>query len=409
MSETRYHDLERLACFPRDFSPSEFFLDYIRSFLPPIYFGTAQNLSRKYRVDFLEVWAWESSNLMKELSFKEELGEYGSYLGRESKPMVMGASVHLSEVYRSAFIRTLAWFHMIGGIPDDVYFGQTLRNTPIDLSLWDIGTNAPPKWWPVLSRPVASDQAGEETIQLLDWQKLRDLIVLETEGLGPHNSRLLSAEGTCLWADDIPPENLSVHFALVGFAYQCKGGKLPSADQVVDPLLWESCWMPYPKGAGVLSIFDPGSERVLIPGELEWDFLDLRVVPLVARIRSLARNSWQWFRGYHVPWGLSAFFGDARASLGHDDRSWFHSVEGNRVALGHDWRLGSLERDDDGVFPLHGQVLAVDWDWLSSLLEKDDLRFAHLLQVKAKVREYSYDQANEYSQTEFINLGRIVT
>jgi hypothetical protein len=409
MSEPGYSDLERFAGFPLDFSPNEFFLDYIKSPLPPIYFDTAQNLSHKYRVDFLGAWAWESSNLMKKLSVEEKLGEYAGYLGRRSEPMVMGASLRLSEVYRSAFIRTLAWFHTIGRIPDEAYFGQTLRNCPIDLSMWEIGTNPPPKWWPTLSRPVASGQTEDEAIQLLGWQELRDLTVLETEGLESLNSRLLSAEGTCLWSDDVPPEGLSVHFAMVAFAYHCKGPEMPSANEVARSVLWESCWYPYPKGAGVLSIFDPGSERVLIPGEPEWDFADLRVVPLAARIHSLARNTWQWFRGYHIPWSLSDFFGDVPGSLDHDDRSWFHSVDGKRVAVGQDWRLGPLERDDDSTYPLHGQVLEVDWDWLANLVEGAGLRLAHLLQVKARVRKYSYDRAKEYSQTDFINLGRIVT
>src|SRR2546430_12298078 len=97
--------LERLEQCPSSFAPSSFFMEYIRSFLPPIYMEEALNLSQRQGLNFVQVWAWESGNLMAESGLREELGQVERYLGRRHEPRPTGASVRLSEVYRSAFLR----------------------------------------------------------------------------------------------------------------------------------------------------------------------------------------------------------------------------------------------------------------------------------------------------------------
>jgi hypothetical protein len=84
---------------------------------------------------------------MNELNVQEEYGKAARFVHRLNDRVVPGASFHLSEIYRSAFLRALAWFHQLRKISEFDYAMYSARTCPVDLSCWEIKTKDVPEWW----------------------------------------------------------------------------------------------------------------------------------------------------------------------------------------------------------------------------------------------------------------------
>ena len=169
--------------------------------------------------------------------------------------------------------------------------------------------------------------------------------------LSPFQSKLLVVEGTCLGNDSRRFDDLSVRFSLAAFGYRILGTGIPPASLVSRFLLEESCWLTDPSESSLLGMFDPEIEVNLIPSDHYCHLGDLEVYSLASRFRTLTINTWQYFRGYDPPFGLSIHFSQMNCKLGHDNNSWFYMRENQRIAVGYDWRLGSMERQKRNSFP----------------------------------------------------------
>lgn len=407
MTRIVYIGLERLGQCPAGFAPSEFFMDYIRSFLPPIYMDVAQSLSQKQQLDFVQVWAWESSNLLAECGLREELGQVVQYFGRLHEPRPVGTSVRISEVYRSAFLRTLAWFRQLGKLEETDFWEETARACPVDLSLWQIQCVTPPFWWPRFNKPMGTSPPNMQVITLGDWEVLRQLHKTELDRIEGREFEILAAEGPCLWLDD--PAGTSLHFSLIGFAYRKSGSSMPDAKLVRKCLDQRATWLLYPQGESLLAALDPENIKNFIPGELGWRLTDLEVVSLAARFGPLSSNVWQWYRGYHAMWLPSAFFCDGDWKFGCDDVGWFLSRNDLKLVMCQDWRLGALEELDENSYAPHGQFLIVDSAELNQRLKEGELRLAHLLAVQVKTQKHSYEKAEEFEHVELLDVSSIIT
>jgi hypothetical protein len=397
------------ANLPVDYSPTEFFSDYISSLLPPIYLITAKRLESKHRVPFVASWAWESGNLIKDCGLSEELGEFGEYMGGPREPSMLGCSTRLSEVYRSAFIRTLAWFHFAGCVTDEEFIKHSMMTCPVDLSLWEINTAPPPEWWPRLDATTAGSQKDVNVVELSTWSPLRDLVTTNSGVLKGSKSRLLAVAGICLWKEDRKPENTEARFSLVAFAYKTLGPLLPSPEPVGACLLHSARWLVYPELQSRPCVLDTKSGIKFFAADEQWTFDDLTIYPLVFHFETLNSNFWQWFRGYNPPFGLSPHFARMKCIHGHDRECWYYTRNRRRVAIGRDWRLGPLERLSRQAFPLHGQFLEIESGLLDKFLTSQRLRLAYHLRVEIMTSKYRYDEPKEHSYDEFINLGRVIT
>ena len=85
-----------------------------------------------------------------------------------------------------------------------------------------------------------------------------------------------------------------------------------------------------------------------------------------------------------------------------------YESNGAPVATCYDWRLGTLERDENFAYLLHGQAVEARTDWLQKLVKDGNFRLAYALSTEVKVRERSYSEAKQYDHTELLNLGRLV-
>jgi hypothetical protein len=403
----RPYALERLERCPSSYTPSSFFMEYIRSFLPPIYMEEALNLSQRLGLNFVQVWAWESGNLMAESGLREELGQVERYLGRRHEPRPTGTSVRLSEVYRSAFLRTLAWFRELGKLEDTIFLEQSAHACPVDLSLWQVHPGSPPTWWPRFQKPRSNASSDMNIIGLGDWEALRALNKTELERVDNRRFELMAAEGPCLWAE--APSGTSVHFSFTGFGYRKTGPTTPDAGRVYNCLEQRAIWLEYPQDESVLAALDSENTKYFMPGETGWRVEGFEILPLVAKFRPLVTNLWQWYRGIRAMWLPSYLFCEGPWRFECDSKSCGLWRDRHKVAISQDWRLGALEEYDENSFSDHGQFVAIDSNELQQKLQQAGLRLGYLLSVEIKTQKYSYEKAEKVDHKELLEVGRIIT
>ncbi|MFZ0212091.1 MAG: hypothetical protein WAL55_05235 [Candidatus Acidiferrales bacterium] len=400
---TSYHDLNRFEGFPRDYSYPKSFPAFVGAFLAPIYFDSAMSLSQEYSIPFTQAWAWESYRLMNNLKVREEYGEAQRFAHQLHDWTIPGASFQLSEIYRSAFMRTLAWFYQLGKIPALDYVTHSLRICPVDLSLWELKTRDIPNWWP---KPLVSSEPESRTVSVVNMESIKDLTDVRTDTFGTRSGILLAAEGPLLAEQQ---SNVSAHFALVGFAYRVHGGNLPHAEEVAEAVQWQSNWYANPRGPSSLKVLQGAQSRELVCVEDHWATDDLEIVPVVSRFASTPINLWQWFRGADRPLGLSSFLHRSDIDLHLDEDALAYEHKGGKVATAYDWRLGTLEHHPEFEYTCHGQAVEAKADWLQAILTEDNLRLAYILRTKIKVREQTYSKAKVYVSTELLNLTKVIT
>jgi hypothetical protein len=400
-----YANIERMAGFPPQYTPSRFFSKYSSAFLPPVYRDIAHKLSSK-KVNFLNMWAWESENIRQELKFDERLGDIQHYDTREhSHP---GISYRMSEVYRSAFLRTLAWFHMAGDLSDNAFRELSTMTVPIDLSLWEISAQSAPKWWPRFTRSRPGPNDAENILQA-SWSEIRKLVDINVDEQGKSPRLILAAQGPLFEEELREDDNVSLNFRLMAFGYEVLGPE-PSRPQEIERLIFSSCGRPKPDSLHSLSVLDALRHNSMLYSAFSWrSETSLKVTALVSRLEPSPINTWQWFRSFGRPLSLSQFFGLPGSMVAINASSWSYCSQDKEVASFYDWRSGALEQHSRIMFPRHGNVAEADSDWLSERLDEAGLKLGYVLRIDLKLQKKSYDEVKDHSHTELIGVSRLIS
>jgi hypothetical protein len=391
----KYRDLEVLAECPSTFTPPLFFTRYRRAFLPPYFADIAEKISEETKINFTQLWGWECERLMKSLGIPEEIGDVSRYTGGSGrKGNLAGASSRVGEVFKSGFLRCVAWFHLQQLLSREEFVEYSMKVCPIDLSLWDIETGAPPDWWP------HSDPDAKEITTLAEWDQCSHLLELRVG-----KRQILAAEGAVVPAT----QGTRSYFSLLPFAYSIRG---PIGDVCnrIHRLLKQTMWMKYPLAEHLITVFDGPDIDQWIPLYHQKAMIGgVEVYPLVAGVRLLNINTWQYWRGMHPPFFPTLNLLVKDASVAHDAAGWFYESKGRRLFEGHDWRIGNLERISEGEYELTGQYALYDPAWLNDYLETTGLRLAHVLRVSVFQRNREYEDAKEFRDCRLLNLGSVVT
>jgi len=403
-----YVNIERMAGFPAQYSPSRFFSKYSRAYLPPIYAATADNLSLKGKVNFLNMWAWESENLLRELNIEEAVGDTVQYATHSREHSYPGISYRLSDVYRSAFLRTLAWFRIAGDLGEDTFRELSVMTVPVDLSLWDISAQSAPKWWPRFTQNQSAQNGNVESILQASWADIRALVDIRINDEGHCSRRILAAQGPLLSEELREENNVSLNFRLMGFAYKVVGREVPNSQEVAR-LISTSYRGPKQNSPHSLSVLDALRHDSIANSAYSWKSEDsLEVTALVSRLEPNPVYAWQWFRAYGRPLSLSPFFRLPGSNVVISDSTWSYVSRDRELARFYDWRNGALERESRVMYPRHGNVAEADSDWLSEKVAEQGLKLGYVLQIDLKLQKKSYEEAKDYSHTELIGVSRLI-
>ena len=171
--------------------------------------------------------------------------------------------------------------------------------------------------------------------------------------------------------------------------------------------LKQAAWIKYPKSEHPITIFDgPNLDQWIPLHDRAKIIRGVEVHPIVAGVRLLNINIWQYWRGMHPPFFPAVL--TRRGSVSHDKEGWFYESDGHQVFEAHDWRIGNLERIHDDEYHLTGQYALCDPEWLKNYLEQEGIRLAHVLKISFKQRNREYEEPKEFESCRLLNLGSVV-
>ena len=378
--------------YPANYEVGRFFKRSIRSLLAPIYSIKSEIIEKKTGFEFGKQWAYTAQQLMLECKIKEEIGEAGNYLGGNRSEMLYGMSTKMSEIYRSAFLRSLQMYYGYGLIPEEFYLEYAFLSMPIELSFWKIKPSHYPAWWPNLKKE--EDLAGQ-----LD--SCVDRILKENE---QKESALIGLEGT-IKIDNTFSNEISCSATLIAFAYKIIGKNLPTADDIAAKILYAPTLLLYPLAARPFNFLE--AEQDLLPTVSEpIKIYDLIIYPLVFRIKDLVINSWQWFRQVHTPFIFSNQICNWKIKIGQDNFEFI--IKNSSIGQTSDWIEGLQQRYYRESDAPHGQYMLIDSKYLSSFLNKNALRIGYILKKRFLKKNYSYEDPQISEENRLIGMSKII-
>jgi hypothetical protein len=135
---------------PGSFTSPCFFGEYVRNFLPPIHEHWAGEIEQRMLVSFRRQWSYEWDVVLKRRPFELSISPLRYWMGhREADERHIAFDTPLSEVYRSAYLRALAWAIDTRGMNRDVANLLVADTVPVNLELWPLRPGVRPGWWPV--------------------------------------------------------------------------------------------------------------------------------------------------------------------------------------------------------------------------------------------------------------------
>jgi hypothetical protein len=376
------------------YKPTEFFGQYVQSFIPPWYSITAVEITQSTRKDFKHAWAWAFDQMMNENGVPYSLGDISSYCSDVRGKTLPGATSRVSEVYRSSFVQTLEWFAAQKWLASEIAAEYAMSICPTDFSLWDISTVPPPDWWPRSS----SGESTAEVTQLAEFEECEKIIKS-----GVPDTVILGAEGAVIPHDR--RKNLSTSFRLMPFAYQVRGNKLPDAELVAQ-FLRKSFWQKHPFSRNPLSVFAPSFDGWIPFDDGAALSRGLAIIPLLSRMESNNINLWQSWRGVHRPFFPAPALVN-EGEPGSDTTSWFYKLNDRVVCRMQDWRQGTLEFNNKNEYWLHGQFSVANRKWLYGLIEQHEGRLGYVLSLKILQREHDYSEAKEIKFHKLLDVSMI--
>ena len=387
---------------PESYAVDRFFRRYITLFLVPYYVHEAEGIESRTSFRFTDMWSYEADRLMDESGIAREAGEAPDFVGGRLDPVVSSFSSKISEVYRSAFLRTLNHCFSVGMIDKDPYLDAAFKTMPVELSSWKLRPSRMPDWWPTAITKVADDGKSDSIIGV-EFDREIDRVC---EGIG--NDLILGMTGPAKCTDEKESHKHSLRITIVGFAYHTLGSDIPSADSLAKQLLYKpGKFMRSSTAKRPFHFMESQGDHVQVPeGRLEIG--DLVCEPLVARANDLTINLWQSYRDVLTFLLADSLSNNLRLSL--DQNRWVYSEDPDQiVASGYDWTNGIGERRNLGDNQQFGTYLTCDKRFLEDYLSRTGMRLGYLCAINHSYRKYDYEEPEEYSENRLINVSRIIT
>lgn len=362
---------------PSDFKTNADFGRQLNKFnLPTMYLRWVNAIERHENIPFLLQWAYEWENVLDRFTLKpsEEALQFGR-AGHDSAYAIL--DFPMTEVYRSALLRALAWAHDQHGMDLDDCLQMAACICPVDLGLWRVRPSAPPNWWPAPSISQGSLDSAPAEI----WSGLESRLTRESENSGV-GWTLAQAQGPLRISDT------RYELTIWGVFQRCHGPEVPAADtladwcQSLDPLEWRGpSWL---RLEGRLPEVPPsdGVER----------FADWEVAPAAYPLRHSIFPWWQWWQFGRSLWLPTPFLDRSPLDFKMSASGIDLAGRSGRVGKGEFWTVELSEMQQRPVPPAVGQSLYMRRDILRSYARKAGWTFCWVCQLTAYTRKYSYER-----------------
>ena len=386
---------------PTDFTPSDFFIEYVRHFLPPLFLMRAKRAERLGTKNLVRQWAYEWQLLQRALGLPLSTAVLNYWLSSSAyKQPCRAADPAMSEVFRSAYLRAMAWAverKLIPPVGARFLAGETC---PVDLELWKIRPDRRPRWWPTIE---PGDRSGDSALAEI-LGRVSELHAVAMRGDGPWEEGWIPAQasGRVFAADAV------YDLEFVAFLQACTGPTTPPAEEV-SRLLHNDFLFP---GRFAWTEHELSFRGVIRPIDLEGTLAglyDWKILPLCGKSWAPYPVRWQWWRLHRMVW-LPLVHGQgpsARFSAEGDELI----VRSGTDVIGRwrDWTDGVEETLAHELTPPAGAWLLVGRDRIIRLAQDSGMRLAWAVRITCFARKNSYDKYAEHQIGEILGSGTIVS
>lgn len=358
---------------PKGFEPDPFFTKYSRSFLPPIYTDSAEEIEAHERISFVKQWSFEWHRILESIG-KSPSTDPVDFWGREDSEHYVAIDFELSEVYRSAYLRALAWAVMVGVLSEKSARFLAIKTCPIDLGLWRLRPTSRPVWWPKADQP----KGRIDTVPVQIWRQVQAL----WEKRGVRGDEWIIAEASGRAHEGTTMYDLEIF----GLFQICRGPLAPILEEVTKWYRREIYVEYAPCGLRFEGVI-----RAIPPDSISQSFGDWRLVPAVCRVTPWTTPRWQFWRVYRHTWLPSPFLGSNSLTFQCSGDALIVRDAKEVIAKWTDWTNGLREKVTANLPPSTGQYLVVHRQRIETFAEETNSVFCWICRLTGFHREYDYE------------------
>lgn len=335
--------------------------------------SNVERLERLWSIPVRRQWAFEWERLVEDERVALTTDPLW-FIGRQHEAHLPGADVRLSEIYRSAYLRALAWSVSRHRLDLKLALDLAGEACPINLDLWTLKPRRRPEWW-----PRADDPEGQiDTVPGQIWEGLSEIWRQQTTSEPSHI--LLAAGGRV-------HEGRSVIYDLdVYGVFQASAG--PASADIQAVVQW--CERQFIEAFAAPVRF---AGPLLKPSLDDWvaRIGDWLVVPASGRVTNGLSSRWQYWRMWRVPRFPAPFLVDGELTFTCSTAAIEISDESGVRAKFFDWTDGITERMTANLSPRSGYVLEADPSMVHRFAEASRTTFAWICQLTGYQRRTSYE------------------
>lgn len=205
------------------FKAGPFFDKHVRSFVPIVFDWRANQIDKRFAGQFRIQWQFEWAEIIRRTGVAVSEHALDYWLGRaEDDERTLSVDTHMSEVYRSAYLRALARFCVDKQIRINLVQHLAAECCPLDIGLWSLNPASVPIWWPRIS----SEHRGVDTSIGEIWHQVERLWVDQPISEQDYKWRLAQASGRISSGENV------YELEIFGFFQNCDGPNEPEAEAV---------------------------------------------------------------------------------------------------------------------------------------------------------------------------------
>jgi len=366
---------------PQDFQAADFFQRHIRAFLLPVYSFMSDTIQEQYGFEFGTRWAFEWSCILDREDVQPDASILRFWLGiGPHDEQYLTADLPLSEVYRSAFLRALAWSVTDGRLSVNVALSICAKTCPIDLELAKFAPSRRPKWWP-------SDLSSDGLLDTIPADALKAVDELWRRNMTGGEWAIAEFGGRVHNGD-------SFYDISVGVGLQkCVGPREADSE---DLSKWYFDGMISYSGTTGASFYSPLRTAGVLPSaslnDMTIQIDDWLVVPLALRLHPATLPLWQRHRIHRGIWMPASYLASNSLSFYAHDGALGMFDGDTLIGRWFDWGDGLRDRGIDIIPPGTGQCLELRKDTVDEAVERAGASLIWVCKLTAYTREHSYSE-----------------
>ena len=388
---------------PIGFKRCEFFDKHVEAFLPPIYNSLFVNQIKQYfSFNLSGQWAFEWEKVVERTGIKPSDQPLRHWLGvRSTEPRHSCVDMKMSEIYRSAFLRALAWAVDSGRMPSNAAFQQTAVICPVDIDLFKISPKPKPSWWPIAS----SSESKIDTSATGIWEQVEKLWELQKGSDGFVHNIANNEDHILAAASGLAGDEETVYDIEIRGAFQkCGGSRIPDAESVFEFLLQN------PENASIRatsSVRFSGSYKqnqlsdVVLPIE-DWSF-----VPATSTMFIQPRwQFWRMRRDVRIP---SPVYSLSDLDIGGDETGVVVTdANGQVIARWTDWTHGLREKRVAELPTNTGEMLTMSRSVVQQFAEETSSNFCWVVRLNGFARKDTLREYQNFAEFRIFGASAII-